>query len=94
MEKQAGFKLHVTLVCYKLLQVSSIFYRATNTNGILGGFFYHLFSVIYASPFFAVCFVLTFERRAKTFQFLKMIHSGYSRSYFNLFNLCHWVQCT
>ena len=27
----------------------------------------------------------TFERLAKTFQFLKMIHSGYSRSYFNLF---------
>ena len=48
MEKQAGFKLHVTLVCYELLQVCSIFFLAKNTNGTLGGFFYHLFSVIYA----------------------------------------------
>ena len=35
--------------------------------------------------FFAVHFVVTFERLAKTFQFLKMIHNGNSRSYFNLF---------
>ena len=48
MEKQAGFKLHVTLVCYELLQVCSVFFLAKNTNGTLGGFFYHLFSVIYA----------------------------------------------
>ena len=35
--------------------------------------------------FFAVHFVVTFERLAKTFQFLKMIHDGNSRSYINLF---------
>ena len=29
-----------------------------NMNGTLGGFFYHLFSVIYASLFFAVTFEL------------------------------------
>ena len=28
------------------LQVCSVFYLAKNTNGTLGGFFYHLFSVI------------------------------------------------
>ena len=55
------------------------------TNSTLGRFFYHLFSVIYGSLFFAVRFVVTFERLPQTFQFLKMIHSGYSRSYFNLF---------
>ena len=54
-------------------------------KGTLGGFFYHLFSVIYTFLFFAVCFVVTFERLAKTFQFLKMIHRGYLRSYFDFF---------
>ena len=34
--------------------------------------FYHLFSVIYVSLFFAVRFVETFERLAKTFQVLKI----------------------
>ena len=29
----------------------SVFYLATNTNGTLGGFFYHLFSVVYTSLF-------------------------------------------
>ena len=38
-----------------------------NTNGTLEGFFYHLFSIIYASLFF----VVTFERLAKIFQYLK-----------------------
>ena len=51
-----------------------------NTNGTHEGFFYNLFSVIDASLFFAV----TFERLAKIFQSLKMIHRSYSRSYFNL----------
>ena len=58
---------------FLILQVCSVFYLATNTNGtIIRGFFYHLFSVIYASLFFAVCFVETFERLAKTYQFLKI----------------------
>ena len=70
-----------------LLQVCSIFYLATNMNGKLGYFFYHLFSVIYAFLFFAVRFVVIFERLANTLQFLKIIHGGYSRSYFNLFDL-------
>ena len=52
-------------------------------------FFHHLFSVIYAY-FFAVRFVVDFERLANTFQFLKMIHGRYLRSYFNLF-LIHAV---
>ena len=69
----------------KFVAFSMIFFLATNTNGTLGGFFHHLFGVIYASLFFAVHFVVTFERLAKTFQFLKMIHGHYSRSYFNLF---------
>ena len=41
-------------------------------NGTLRGLFYHLFSVIYVSLFFAVSFVKTFERLAKTFRFLKI----------------------
>ena len=40
---------------------------------------------MYAFLVFAVHFVRTFERLTKTFQILKMIHSGYSKSYFNLF---------
>ena len=62
------------------MQVCSVFHLAKNTNGTLKGFFYHLFSNIYASLFFAV----TFERLTKIFQSLKMIHRSYSRSYFNL----------
>ena len=57
---------------FLILQVCSVFYLVTNTNGTLRGLFYHLFSVIYASLFFAVCFVETFERLAKTYQFLKI----------------------
>ena len=37
--------------------------------------------IIYASLIFAVCFVVTFENLTKTFQVLKMICGGYSRSY-------------
>ena len=66
MKKQAGFKLHVTSmvsVGYWLLQVCSI---ATNTNGTLGrSFIIILFSIIDASLFFAVHFVLTFEKLVK-----------------------------
>ena len=58
---------------FLILQVCSVFYLATNTNGtIIRGLFYHLFHVIYTSLFFAVCFVETFERLAKTYQFLKI----------------------
>ena len=63
------------MVC-KFGAFSGVFYLAMNTNGTLGGFSYHLFSVIYASLFFAVRFVVTFERLAKSFQFLKMIHGA------------------
>ena len=58
---------------FLILQVCSVFYLVTNTNGtIIGGLFYYLFRVIYTSLFFAVCFVETFERLAKTYQFLKI----------------------
>ena len=70
-------------------------YLAMNTNDTLRGFFYHLFSVFYAFQLFAVCFVVTLILEGfntKTFQFLKMIHSGYSISYFNLF-LIYAVTC-
>ena len=46
-----------------------IFFLPTKTNGTLEGFFYHLFSVIYTSLFYAVRFAVTFERLTKTFQF-------------------------
>ena len=45
----------------------NIFDPASNTNGV----FYHLFSVIYASLFFAVHFVVTFERLTKHSSFCK-----------------------
>ena len=58
---------------FLILQVCSVFYLVTNTNGtIIRGLFYYLFRVIYTSLFFAVCFVETFERLAKTYQFLKI----------------------
>ena len=58
---------------FLILQVCSVFYLVTNTNGtIIRGLFCYLFRVIYTSPFFAVCFVETFERLAKTYQFLKI----------------------
>ena len=75
LEKARGLKLHVTYSMQNLLlHVCSVFYLATNTNGKLGDFFYHLFSVIYASLFLAVRFVVTFERLANTLQLLKIIH--------------------
>ena len=82
MEKQvvSNYMLHIYLCKFV-----PFFYLTTNMKGTLGGFFYHLFSVIYTFLFFAVRFVVTFERLAKTFQFLKMIHGGYLRSYFDLF---------
>ena len=44
--KARDFKLHVTYGMLILpLQVCSVFYLATNTNGTLAVFFYHLFSV-------------------------------------------------
>ena len=48
---------------------ANVFSFAMNTKGTLGGFFYHLFSVIYTSLFFAVHFVVTFERLTKHFSF-------------------------
>ena len=58
---------------FLILQVCSVFYLVTNTNGtIIRGLFYYLFRVIYTSLFFAVGFVETFERLAKTYQFLKI----------------------
>ena len=91
--KARDFKLHVTYGMLILpLQVCSVFYLATNTNGTLAVFFYHLFSVFCVSLFFALRFLITFKRLTKTFQFLKMIDSGYSRSYFNLF-LIHVITC-
>ena len=63
--KERDFKLHMTKsMLFLILQVCSVFYLATNTNGTLRGLFYHLFSVMYASLFFAVRFVDTFERLA------------------------------
>ena len=91
--KARDLKLHVTYGMLILpLQVCSVFYLATNTNGTLAVFFYHLFSVFYVSLFFSLRFLITFKRLTKTFQFLKIIDSGYSRSYFNLF-LIHVITC-
>ena len=65
--KASGFKLHVTYGTYvKFMQFCSVFYLALNTNGKLGDFFYHLFSVIYTSQVFTVHFVVIFERLANT----------------------------
>ena len=74
------------------LQVCSVFYLATNMNGTLGVFFDHLFRVFYVSLFFALCFLITFKRLTKTFQFLNVVKCGSSRSYFNLF-LIHAITC-
>ena len=71
--KSKRFHLHMTKsILFLILQVCSVFYLATNTNGTLRGLFYHLFSIIQVSLFFAVCFVETFERLTKAFQVLKI----------------------
>ena len=92
VEKQAGFKLHVTLVCYQLCKfvVFSILLRTQTVHLEVSFIIYSALST--PSLFFSVRFVRTFERLAKTFQFLKIIHSGYSRSHFNLF-LIYAVAC-
>ena len=91
--KASSFQITRDIGMLSTLQVCRVFYLAIkNTNSTLGGFF-NIYSASYMpSLFFAVHFVRTFERLAKTFQFLKMIHSGYSRSYFNLF-LIYVVAC-
>ena len=67
--KARGFKL---LVTYANFTQFASFYRAhaTNTTSTLRNFFYHIFSVIYGSLFFAVRFVVIFERLSRTLQFL------------------------
>ena len=81
--KARDFKLHMTRsILFLMLQVCSVFYLATKTSGTLRGLFYHLFSVIYASLFFAVRFVETFERLAKTYQFLKIFTAVIQDHYF------------
>jgi len=55
-------------------------------NGTLGDFSYHLFCVIFV--IFLVRFTVTFEIITKTSQFLKKIHGGCSRSYFDLSTHC------
>ena len=82
-QKSKKFHLHRTKsILFLILQVCSGFYLATNMNGTLRGLFYHLFSVIYISLFFAVRFVKTFERLAKTFQFLKIFMAVIQEHYF------------
>ena len=54
-------KRPVTRGAYDTTGFYIVFYLATNTNGTLGGFRHYLFSVIYATVFFAVRFVATFE---------------------------------
>ena len=89
--KGTDFKLHMTKsMLFLTLQVCSVFYLATNTNGTLRGLFYHILSVIYPSIFFYVCFVEISERFAKTFQFLKFFMAailciGKLRRYFGSF---------
>ena len=83
MEKQkvSNYMRHFYLCKFLAFSID----LAMNMNGTLGGFFYHILNVLYPSLFFAVHFVVTFERLAKTFEFLQMIHGGYSRSYFSFF---------
>ena len=67
--KGRGFKLHVTYANFTQF-ASFCRAHATNTNSTLGNFLYHIFSVIYGSLFFAVRFVVIFEKLSKTLQFL------------------------
>ena len=78
-------------ILFLILQVCSGFYLATNMNGTLRGLFYHLFSVIYASLFFAVCFVETLERLPKNISVFENLHGGYSRSFRHRHRHRHFV---
>ena len=71
--KARDFNFHMTKsILFLILQVCSTIRVRSKIENTLRGLFYHLFSVIYASLFFAVRFVETFERLAKTFQVLKI----------------------
>ena len=88
------FHLHMTKsILFLNLQVCSVFYLATNTNGTIRGLFYHLFSVIYTSLFFAVGFVETFERLAKIYQFLKIFIAVIQDHYFRHRQFVNPLQC-
>ena len=90
--KESWFQITLDIGMLSALQVCSVFYLAKNTNGTLGGFFYHLSSVIYAFLTFCCTFCENFWNTRKNIPFFKLIHSGYSRSYFNLF-LSYDVAC-
>ena len=81
MEKQAGFKLHVTLVCYAInfCKFVPYFLSCYEHERYTWSFLLWFIQRYLCLPFFAVRFEVTFERLAKTLWFLKMIYSGYSR---------------
>ena len=80
--KASWFQITRDIGMLSTLQVCSIFYLAKNTNSTLGVFCYHLFSVIYAFFIFCCMFCENFWKGHKN---IPITHSGYSRSYFNLF---------
>ena len=69
--KESWFQITRDIGMLLTLQVCSIFYLAKNTNGTLGGFFYHLFSVIYAFFIFFCTFCENFWTARKNIPVFK-----------------------
>ena len=83
--KESWFQITRDIGMLLTLQVCSVFYLMLRTQTVHLEVSFTIYSALSTpSLFFSVRFVRTFERLAKTFQFLKIIHSRYSRSYFNL----------
>ena len=58
--KASWFQITRNIGMLSTLQVCSVFYLAKNTSGTLGGFFYHLSSIIYAFLTFCCTFCENF----------------------------------
>ena len=62
--KSKSFQITLDIGYGNFFQLCSVFYLAMNTNGTLGGFLYHLFSVIYTS--FSLLYVFSSSLRSGT----------------------------
>ena len=89
--KSKRFHLHMTKsILFLVLQVCSVFYLATNTNGTIKGLFYHLFSVIYSSLLPPPSMFAHFRSTSEVYRACKMIRNKlvYRPSYAAIGMIC------
>ena len=89
--KASWFQITHDIGMLLTLQVCSIFYLAKNTNGTVGGFFYHLFSIFYALLTFCCTLCENFWKACKNIPVFKNDSQPLFKIIFqSLFNLhCH-----